>query len=150
MSKPSSISAVFLVICCPFPFLALFGYVNKIALFLVFFKFFCLFLSSACRACFCPVLACRGLGLSRALLPLYMFALATLGRLSPCRGFPAVLLVGLVGYVGLFVCVIAWLSSSPSVAGCRPVWVYVLQAVAVCAYPCQGVRLSNKCFEQDS
>ena len=119
---------------------------------MLFFVFFCLRRVAPVSALFWPV---AGLGLSRALLPLYMFALATLGRLSPCRrycagvsgcrGFPAVSGVGVVGVVGLFVCVIAWLSSSPSVAGCRPVAVCGLQAVAVCAYPCQGVRLSNKC-----
>jgi hypothetical protein len=65
-----------------------------------------------------------------------MFALATLGRLSPClsvadiwrvclacRGLPS---VGVVGVVGLFVCVIAWrfvcLSKRGRLSPCRGAW----------------------------
>jgi hypothetical protein len=75
---------------------------HNFEIFSSFFVFFCLRRVAGVFALFLPV---AGLGLSRVISPLYMFALATLGRLSPCRGFSAVLLVGIVGYVGLFVCV---------------------------------------------
>jgi hypothetical protein len=110
----------------------------KIAHFLGFFAFFCLFLSSACRACFCPVLACRGSWpVAGALTSLYVrlgypWQALTLSRLScrfACRSCR----------LCRFVCV------CDCVAGCRPVAACVLRAVAVCLYPCQGVRLSNKC-----
>jgi len=72
---------------------------------LLFFVFFCLRRVAPVSALFCPV---AGLGLSRAVLHLYMFALATLGRLSPVEDIARVFLaVGVVGVVGLFVCVIA-------------------------------------------
>jgi hypothetical protein len=74
---------------------------HKISFFSSFFVFFCLRRVAPVSALFWPV---AGVGLSRAVLPLYMFALATLGRLSPCRGFPAVSPVGVVGVVSLFVC----------------------------------------------
>jgi hypothetical protein len=83
---------------------------HKISFFSSFFVFFCLRRVAGVSALFPPVLPS---GLSRAVLPLYLLPLATLGRLSPClpvadiwrvsspcRGFPS---VGVVGFVGLFV-----------------------------------------------
>jgi hypothetical protein len=111
--------------------------------FQVFLSFFVFGVSRLFLPCFglSRVLACRGrfhLSICSPWLPLAgSHPVADIARVF--------LAVGVVGVVGLFVCVIAWLSSSPSVAGCRPVAGCALQAVAVCVYPCQGVRLSNKC-----
>jgi hypothetical protein len=113
----------------------------KIAHFLGFFAFFCFFCLRRVAPVFALFWPVAGLGLSRAVSPLYMFALATLGRLSPCRGFPAVLPVGFVGSVGLFVCVIAWLSKRGRLSPCR----------GVCASSCRGVPVSLsgcQAFEQ--
>jgi len=89
-------------------------------------------------------LACRGR------LGLFVVRLGYLGRLSPCRGYLAgsnavagrgLRPVGVVGVVGLFMCVIAWLSISPSVAGSHP--------VAVCVFrPFKLSRFGSPCISR--
>ena len=92
--------------------------------------FFCVRRVAGVSALFSPV---AGLRLLRAVLPLYMFALAILGRPSLCLPVAGCRL-SVLSVLSVCLCV------PVSVAGFHPVAGRVLRAVAVCLYPCQAVE----------